>query len=74
MRHASPQNGHQQSRDLVIGDFPAGVALNQEIDLLGSDLATLALLADKINDTHMLIYRFDWAACVCCSSSTMDTL
>src|SRR6202035_3529704 len=50
MRHSSPYNGHQQSRDLIIRNLPARVTVDKKIDLLGGDFATLALLADEISD------------------------
>ena len=50
--HAGEEDGHQEGRHLIIGNFAAGVSVHQELNLFGSEFFAVALALDQVNCTH----------------------
>ena len=50
--HPREEDGHQESRHLIVGNFAAGVAFHQKFNLFGSEFFPVALPLDQVNCTH----------------------
>ena len=51
-RHPGEEDGHQEGRHLIIGNFAGGVPVYQELDLFRSEFFAAALALNQVNCTH----------------------
>ena len=45
--------GHQPCRHLIVGNFAARVAGDQEIDLFAGEFSRIAFFSDQVNGAHV---------------------
>ena len=50
--HSAEEDGHEKSRQLLVGDTAAGRAPDEVLQLVGAQRAAVALLADEIVSAH----------------------
>ncbi len=46
------QDGHQERRHLIIGNFAGRVSVHQKVDLFGSEFFAVALALNQVNCSH----------------------
>ena len=51
-RHAPPDDGHQQRRQLIVGDRRVGRPLDERLDRLGGERQALSLAGDHVDKRH----------------------